>query len=64
MGALSEGEMTVETVTAGRGENPDLVLRVAGVLTLESDHPVSRALVRAARELRDSSSNSSIPGLD
>ena len=62
VGALSEGEMTVETVTAGRGENPDLVLRVAGVLTLESDHPVSRALVRAARELRDSSSNSSIPG--
>lgn len=62
VGALSEGEMTVETVTAGRGENPDLVLRVAGVLTLESDHPVSRALVRAARESRDSSSDSSIPG--
>lgn len=62
VGALSEGEMTVETVTADRGENPDLVLRVAGALTLESDHPVSRALVRAARESRDASSDTSIPG--
>lgn len=53
VGALSGGEMTVETVTADRGENPDLVLRVAGALALESDHPVSRALVRAARESRD-----------
>ncbi len=61
VGALSEGEMTVETVTADRGENPDLVVRVAGALTLESDHPVSRALIRAARESRDQSKDDSIP---
>ena len=62
VGALSEGEMNVETVTADRGENPDLVLRVAGALALESDHPVSRALIRAARESRDQSFDDSIPG--
>ncbi len=53
MGTLAEPLMTVETVTAERGENAELVLRVAGALALESDHPVSQALVRAAREARD-----------
>ncbi|GAB2501958.1 Copper-exporting P-type ATPase A [Corynebacterium atrinae] len=53
VGTLAETGMTVETVTADRGENPELVLRVAGALAMESDHPVSRALVRAAREARD-----------
>lgn len=62
VGALSEGEMTVEAVTADRGENADLVLRVAGALTLESDHPVSQALVKAARESRDASIDETIPG--
>ncbi|GAA1474396.1 HAD family hydrolase [Corynebacterium felinum] len=63
VGALSVGEMTVESVTADRGENPDLVLRVASALTLESDHPVSRALKRAARESRDASTDDTIPRL-
>ncbi|RNE48951.1 heavy metal translocating P-type ATPase [Corynebacterium alimapuense] len=54
VGTLAEPDMLVETITADRGENPELVLRVAGALALESDHPVSRALVRAAREARDS----------
>ncbi|QGU06356.1 putative copper-exporting P-type ATPase V [Corynebacterium occultum] len=54
VGTLSEGKMSVETVVAERGENPELVLRVAGALAMESDHPVSRALVHAAREARDS----------
>lgn len=53
VGTLVEPTMTVETVTAARGENTDLVLRVAGALALESNHPASRALVRAAREARD-----------
>lgn len=53
VGTLAETDMAVETITADRGENPELVLRVAGALALESDHPVSRALVRAAREARD-----------
>ncbi|MDO4687169.1 MAG: metal-transporting ATPase, partial [Corynebacterium sp.] len=63
VGALSVGEMTVESVTADRGENPELVLRVARALTLESDHPVSRALKRAARESRDASTDDTIPRL-
>ncbi len=53
VGTLAENVMAVETVTAARGENPELVLRVAGALALESGHPVSRALVKAAREARD-----------
>lgn len=53
VGTLAEPAMTVETVTADRGEEPELVLRVAGALAMESDHPVSRALVRASREARD-----------
>ncbi|WP_081839941.1 heavy metal translocating P-type ATPase [Corynebacterium vitaeruminis] len=61
VGTLSEGEMSVETVTADRGENPELVIRVAGAVALESDHPVSRALIRAARESRDQSADKSIP---
>ncbi|QGU03671.1 heavy metal translocating P-type ATPase [Corynebacterium comes] len=53
VGTLAGTDMVVETVTAARGENPELVLRIAGALALESDHPVSQALVRAAREARD-----------
>lgn len=54
VGTLAERNMSVETVVAERGENPELVLRVAGALAMESDHPVSKALVHAAREARDS----------
>lgn len=61
VGSLSEGEMIVESVTAAPGENTELVTRVAGALALESDHPVSRALVRAARESRDKATDDSIP---
>ncbi|MBN9643884.1 heavy metal translocating P-type ATPase [Corynebacterium mendelii] len=53
VGTLAAGEMSVETITAEVGENPELVLRVAGALAMESDHPASRALVKAAREARD-----------
>lgn len=61
VGTLSQGEMKVETVTAAVGENPELVLRVAGALAIESDHPSSRALVRAAREARDAGTGGDIP---
>lgn len=53
VGTLAGADMVVESVTAARGENPELVLRIAGALAMESDHPVSQALVRAAREARD-----------
>ena len=61
IGTLSQGEMKVETVTAAVGENPELVVRVAGALAIESDHPSSRALVRAAREARDAGTGGDIP---
>lgn len=52
-GTLTRGPMTVTGITAAKGENPELVLRVAGALSLESSHAVSRAIVRADREARD-----------
>lgn len=53
VGTLTEREMFVETISVAKGENPELVLRVAGALAMESEHPASKALVRAAREARD-----------
>ncbi|QGU02947.1 Copper-exporting P-type ATPase A [Corynebacterium kalinowskii] len=53
VGTLTEREMFVETISVADGENPELVLRVAGALAMESEHPASKALVRAAREARD-----------
>lgn len=53
VGTLATGEPTVESITAARGEDSELVLRVAGALAMESQHPASRAIVRAAREARD-----------
>jgi cation transport ATPase len=53
-GTLTTGPMNVVGVTAAKGEVAELVLRVAGALSLESPHGVSRAIVRADRESRDS----------
>ncbi|HIW95308.1 MAG TPA: HAD-IC family P-type ATPase [Candidatus Corynebacterium gallistercoris] len=53
VGTLTTGPMRVIGVTPAKGENPDLLLRVAGALSLESKHAVSRAIVRADREARD-----------
>jgi cation transport ATPase len=61
-GTLTTGQMQVVGVTAAKGENPEMVLRVAGALALESRHAVSRAIVRADREARDTGSGgSSVP---
>ena len=62
VGTLTTGNMKVEKVTAAEGENSDLILRVAGALAMESEHGVSRALVKAARESRDlGAGGSSVP---
>lgn len=53
-GTLTAGPMNVVGITAASGENSEMVLRVAGALSLESPHRVSRAIVRADRESRDS----------
>ncbi|MDO4911402.1 MAG: HAD-IC family P-type ATPase [Corynebacterium sp.] len=58
VGTLTEEDMSVKTVVARKGENPDLVLRVAAALLMESDHSVSRAIVRADREARDAGTKS------
>ncbi|AKK04043.1 heavy metal translocating P-type ATPase [Corynebacterium epidermidicanis] len=54
VGTLSKPDMMVATLTAADGENAELVMRVAGALSMESEHPVGKALVRASREARDS----------
>lgn len=56
VGTLVKPEMTVETVTPAKGESSELVVRIAGVLSADSDHPASRAIVKAAREVRDARS--------
>lgn len=56
VGTLTAGEMHVLEVQAAEGQNPELVLRVAGALMMESDHPVSTAIVRACRASRDAGS--------
>ncbi|QPK83473.1 HAD family hydrolase [Corynebacterium qintianiae] len=62
VGTLVTPEMIVETVTSERGEDPDIVLRIASVLALESDNPMARSLVKAARESRDTrSKDASLP---
>lgn len=53
VGTLTTGPMHVIAVTPAKGENPDLVLRVAAALSMESNHSVSKAIVRADREARD-----------
>ncbi|KAB1504410.1 cation-translocating P-type ATPase [Corynebacterium sp. 320] len=55
VGTLTHGPMQVIGITAAQGENPDLVLRVASALVMESKHAVSKAIVRADREARDAS---------
>lgn len=52
VGTIVEPEMTVETVTAARGEETDFVLLVAAALVVDSNHPAARAIVEAAREAK------------
>lgn len=53
VGTLTTGPMHVIAVTPAQGENPDLLLRVAAALSMESTHAVCKAIVRADREARD-----------
>lgn len=62
VGTLVTPQMVVETVTAEHGEDPDMVLRVAAALSMDSTHPLAKALVKASRESRDTrSKDSSMP---
>lgn len=53
LGTLTTNDMKVENVVAEDGEHPEHILRVAAALMVESDHPASQAIVRAARASRD-----------
>lgn len=58
VGTLAEPKMFVESVTALDGESEEMVLRVAGALSMESKDPAGRALVHGAREARSQSDES------
>ena len=58
-GALTDTNKQVLSVHAVEGENPEMVLRVAGALAMESNHAIPRALVRACRQARDSGAGGS-----
>ncbi|WP_063820886.1 copper-translocating P-type ATPase [Parafrankia elaeagni] len=47
-GTVTTGEMTLQDVAVAPGEDRDEVLRLAGALESASEHPVARAISRAA----------------
>jgi Cu+-exporting ATPase len=49
-GTVTTGQMTVADVIAADGEDADEVLRLAGALEDASEHPIARAVARAARD--------------
>jgi Cu+-exporting ATPase len=49
-GTVTTGEMAVQGVVAAAGTDPGEVLRIAGALEDASEHPIARAIARAARE--------------
>lgn len=57
VGTLAEPKMFVESVTALEGESEEMILRIAGALSMETMDPASRALVQGAREARSQSDN-------
>jgi len=49
-GTLTQGKFQVTDVIPFNGTNPDEVLRLAGAVEQQSNHPLALAVVRAARE--------------
>ncbi|MEU1617569.1 heavy metal translocating P-type ATPase [Streptomyces sp. NPDC005722] len=49
-GTVTTGAMTLTAVHAAEGEKEDEVLRLAGALEHASEHPIARAVARAAEE--------------
>jgi len=53
-GTITTGTMTLLDVHTADGETPHEVLRLAGALEDASEHPIAKAIARAAREQIDS----------
>ncbi|SQD98283.1 copper transporter ATPase [Parafrankia sp. Ea1.12] len=61
-GTVTTGEMTLLDVATAAGEDRDEVLRLAGALENASEHPVGRAISRAAAAAAERSS-AELPGV-
>src|SRR5699024_9541316 len=65
-GTVTTGEMTVHHVHPGAGEDTDEVLAMAGALENASEHPIARAITKAAaagHELAPVTDFENLPGL-
>ena len=63
-GTVTTGVMTLQAVHAAKGETADEVLAVAAALEAASEHPIARAVVRAAPEpLGTVDDFAAVPGL-
>ncbi|MEC4614041.1 heavy metal translocating P-type ATPase [Tsukamurella tyrosinosolvens] len=63
-GTVTTGVMTLQAVHAAKGETADEVLAVAAALEAASEHPIARAVVRAAPEpLAPVDDFAAVPGL-
>jgi cation-transporting ATPase V len=49
-GTLTRAQMQLTDVIAGKGHQPDLVLRIAAAVESGSEHPIGAAIVAGARE--------------
>lgn len=61
VGTLTGADTVVESVTALPGNDQDLLLRVAAGLVADSEHPVARAIVRAARAIPHAPGDTAVP---
>ncbi|MFC0533344.1 heavy metal translocating P-type ATPase [Phytohabitans kaempferiae] len=52
-GTVTTGQMTLADVVTGAGEDRDEVLRLAGAVEAGSEHPIARAIAKAAAERRE-----------
>ena len=54
-GTLTSGRMELLATTAATGQDPQLLLRLAGAVEHHSEHPIGRAIAAAARRETDTS---------